>query len=272
MPAGDCGDRPAGPVALVGEPDERPPRLRPDLAGRQLAARANGLPRQPLQPAGEAILTRYCPPPDTGLTVIHADAAIVVVDKPSGLLSVPGRGPDKADCLVARVQVHFPDALAVHRLDMETSGLLVLGRGEAVHRELSRQFRERLTEKRYIAVLAGLLADEAGEVDLPLIVDWPNRPLQKVDFEIGKPSLTRYRVIARDPAADTTRVELEPVTGRSHQLRVHMAALGHPILGDELYGGEAYGRAKRLLLHATDLGLFHPSTVAFIKFHAPPPF
>ena len=217
-------------------------------------------------------MTVYCPPPDTGLTVIHADEAIVVIDKPSGLLSVPGRGPDKADCLVARVQLRFPDALAVHRLDMETSGLLVLGRGEAVHSELSRQFRERLTEKRYIAVVAGLLADDAGEVDLPLIVDWPNRPLQKVDFEIGKPSLTRYRVIARDPASNTTRVELEPVTGRSHQLRVHMASLGHPILGDELYGGEARDRAGRLLLHATDLGLFHPSTVAFIKFHAPPPF
>ena len=113
---------------------------------------------------------------------------------------------------------------------------------------------------------------DAGEVDLPLIVDWPNRPLQKVDFEIGKPSLTRFRVIARDPVADTTRVELEPVTGRSHQLRVHMASLGHPILGDELYGGEAHGRAERLLLHATDLGLFHPSTVAFMKFHAAPPF
>ena len=217
-------------------------------------------------------MTAYCPPPDTGLSVIHADESIVVVDKPSGLLSVPGRGPDKADCLVARVQVRFPNALAAHRLDMETSGLLVLGRGETAHSDLSRQFRERQTEKRYIAVVAGLLADDAGEVDLPLIVDWPNRPLQKVDFEIGKPSLTRFRVIARDPLSDTTRVELEPVTGRSHQLRVHMAALGHPILGDELYGGEAHGRAERLLLHATDLGLFHPSTVAFMKFHASPPF
>ena len=107
---------------------------------------------------------------------------------------------------------------------------------------------------------------------LPLIVDWPNRPLQKVDFEIGKPSLTRYRVLARDPANDTTRVELEPVTGRSHQLRVHMASLGHPILGDALYGGDATGRADRLLLHATDLGLFHPLTVAFMKFHAVTPF
>lgn len=272
MPSGRRRIRPAGPVVLVGKPDRRRPHLRPDLARRWLAARGHGLPRQPLQPAGTAVLTVYRPPPDTGLTVIHADEAMVVIDKPSGLLSVPGRGPDKADCLVARVQLRFPDALAVHRLDMETSGLLVLGRGEAVHSELSRQFRERLTEKRYIAVVAGLLADDAGEVDLPLIVDWPNRPLQKVDFEIGKPSLTRYRVIARDPASNTTRVELEPVTGRSHQLRVHMASLGHPILGDELYGGEARDRAERLLLHATDLGLFHPSTVAFIKFHAPPPF
>jgi tRNA pseudouridine32 synthase/23S rRNA pseudouridine746 synthase len=217
-------------------------------------------------------LSAYLPPPDTGLAVIHVDDDLLVVDKPAGLLSVPGRGADKADCLVARVQAEYPGTLAVHRLDMDTSGLLILARSAAIHSQLSRQFRERQVEKRYVAVLAGQLADEAGEVELPLICDWPNRPRQKVDFEIGKPSLTRFRVIARDPVADTTRVELEPVTGRSHQLRVHMAALGHPILGDDLYGGAACGRADRLLLHAMDLGLFHPSTVAFMQFHAAPPF
>lgn len=217
-------------------------------------------------------MSAYCPPPDTGLSVIHIDDDLLVVDKPAGLLSVPGRGADKADCLVARVQAEYPEALAVHRLDMGTSGLLILARSEAIHRQLSRQFRERQVAKRYVAVLAGQLADEAGEVELPLICDWPNRPRQKVDFEIGKPSLTRFRVIARDTIADTTRVELEPVTGRSHQLRVHMAALGHPILGDDLYGGEAFGRAERLLLHAMDLALFHPSTAAFMEFHCPPPF
>lgn len=217
-------------------------------------------------------MSAYCPPPDSGLSVIHVDDDLLVVDKPAGLLSVPGRGAGMDDCLVARVQAEYPDALAVHRLDMSTSGLLVLARGEEMHRRLSRFFRERQIEKRYVAVVAGLLADDAGEVELPLICDWPNRPRQKVDFEVGKPSLTRFRVIARDPAARTTRVELAPVTGRSHQLRVHMMALGHPILGDDLYGGEATCRAGRLLLHATDLGLFHPSTAAFVQFHAAAPF
>jgi tRNA pseudouridine32 synthase/23S rRNA pseudouridine746 synthase len=256
----------------VGEPDRRRPGLRAKLAGPGLDSREHSVPGQPLQHPGDTVLSAYAPPPNTGLTIVHVDDQLLVVDKPAGLLSVPGRGADKADCLVARVQAEYPEALAVHRLDMSTSGLLLLARGEAVHRELSRLFRERQVDKRYVAVLAGQLADEAGEVELPLICDWPNRPRQKVDFEIGKPSLTRFRVIARDPVADTTRVELEPVTGRSHQLRVHMAALGHPILGDDLYGGAAFGRAERLLLHAMDLALVHPSTVAFMQFHAAPPF
>lgn len=217
-------------------------------------------------------MSAYVPPPDTGLSVVHADDALVVVDKPAGLLSVPGRGDDKADCLASRVQAEFPDALIVHRLDMSTSGLLVLARGEAVHRELSRLFRERQVAKRYVAVVAGRLAADAGEVDLPLICDWPNRPRQKVDFAIGKPSLTRFRRLAHDAAADTTRVELEPVTGRSHQLRVHLASLGHPILGDDLYGGAATDRAARLLLHAMDLSFVHPSTAAVVHFHCHAPF
>ena len=222
--------------------------------------------------SGEAILSAYLPPPDHGLAVIHVDASIIVVDKPAGLLSVPGRGEGMDDCLASRVQARFPDALIAHRLDMSTSGLLVLARGAEMHRELSRFFRERQIDKRYLAVVAGLLADDSGEVDLPLICDWPNRPRQKVDFAIGKASHTRYRVIGRDPLANTTRLELEPITGRSHQLRVHMAALGHPILGDDLYGGETTALADRLLLHAMDLGLVHPLTGEAVQFHSAAPF
>lgn len=212
----------------------------------------------------------YSPPPDLASTVSYVDDWLIVADKPSGLLSVPGRGPDKADCLVARVQREYPDALTVHRLDMSTSGLILLGRGEAMQSHFSRLFRERAVDKRYVAVVAGLLAEDSGEVDLPMIVDWPNRPRQMVNFEIGKPSLTRYRVLSRDAAQQTTRVALEPVTGRSHQLRVHMAALGHPILGDELYGDEF--SAPRLLLHAAELSFVHPSTAETGFFHAAAPF
>ena len=214
----------------------------------------------------------YTPPPDTGLSIIFADDSLVVVDKPAGLLSVPGRGEDKADCLATRVQAVFADALVVHRLDMATSGLLVFARGEEMQRQLFRWFRERLIEKSYVAVLDGLLSAEAGEVDLPLIGDWPNRPRQKVDFEVGKHSLTKFIRRAIDPSTNTSRVELHPVTGRSHQLRVHMAALGHPILGDELYGGPAEHRSERLLLHAMDLAFFHPLTAASLNFHSAVPF
>ncbi|MDP3538254.1 MAG: pseudouridine synthase [Azonexus sp.] len=214
----------------------------------------------------------YAPPPDTGLSIVFVDDSLVIVDKPAGLLSVPGRGEGMHDCLASRVQAEFTDALIVHRLDMSTSGLLVLARGSAMQSELFRLFRERLINKRYLAVVDGLLADDSGEVDLPLICDWPNRPRQKVDFEIGKHSLTKFRRLDLDPAKNTTRIELEPITGRSHQLRVHMAALGHPILGDELYGGPAEFKAERLLLHAMDLAFFHPLTAASLSFHSDAPF
>lgn len=212
----------------------------------------------------------YSPPPHRGLDLIHRDDAFLVVGKPAGLLSVPGRGEDKQDCLAARVQAEYPDALIVHRLDMETSGLLVLARGEEAHRRLSRLFRERRVDKRYIAVVAGRLTEERGEVDLPLITDWPNRPLQKVDFELGKPSLTLFQNLGYDAGTDTTRVELEPVTGRSHQLRVHMLSLGHPILGDPLYGDVA--RSPRLLLHAARLAFPHPFSGEAMAFASDPPF
>lgn len=217
-------------------------------------------------------MSAYHPPPDTGLRPIFVDQHLLVVDKPAGLLSVPGRGEDKADCLLSRMQRDFPDALAVHRLDMATSGLLLLARGEEMHRQLSRLFRERLVDKRYIAVVAGCLPAECGEIDLPLICDWPNRPRQKVDFEIGKRSLTRFRLLDVDQERHLSRVELEPVTGRSHQLRVHLAELGHPILGDDLYGGVAQAMADRLLLHASELAFVHPASGKKHHFLCPPAF
>ncbi|WP_431102603.1 pseudouridine synthase [Roseateles noduli] len=207
------------------------------------------------------------------LTIVHADRWRVVVDKPSGLLSVPGRGEHKQDCAWARVAAEFPDALIVHRLDQSTSGLIVFARGEAMQRALSEAFAARLVDKRYEAVVAGLIERDAFEIDLPLIVDWPNRPRQMVDHERGKPSLTRVRVLGRDVAARTTRVELEPVTGRSHQLRVHLLAAGHPILGDALYAPpEVLAQAPRLLLHARDLSLPTVLDAPPLSLHSPPDF
>ncbi len=201
----------------------------------------------------------YTPPPDEGLDLIHVDETLIVVNKPEGLLSVPGRGEDRQDCMVHRVQQRFPEALTVHRLDMATSGLLVFARGEAMQRALSVLFQDRQVDKRYVAVVKGLLAQDQGEVNLPLIADWPNRPRQMVCFERGKPSQTLYEVLVRDPLKDETRVALTPVTGRSHQLRVHMLALGHPMLGDPFYGdADSQARAPRLLLHAETLSLPHP--------------
>jgi tRNA pseudouridine32 synthase / 23S rRNA pseudouridine746 synthase len=214
----------------------------------------------------------YTPPPDRGLEILYVDDALIVVAKPAGLLSVPGRGADKADCLISRLQAKFADALAVHRLDMSTSGLLLVARGPAMHSALSRLFRERQVHKRYLAEVEGCLATTAGEIELPLICDWPNRPRQKVDFEIGKHSLTRYRLVSIDAERQTSRLELEPVTGRSHQLRVHMAALGHPILGDELYGSGNPETGERLHLHATDLAFVHPLSAEYLQFHCKAPF
>lgn len=185
----------------------------------------------------------------------YADDALLVAEKPAGLLSVPGRTPENQDCVVARLRVLYPDALTVHRLDQVTSGLLLHARGKAMQAALSAQFEQRQVHKRYVAVLEGLLDGEAGEVHLPLAVDWPNRPKQQVDHERGKPALTRWMVLGRDDVAGQTRVELEPVTGRSHQLRLHMASLGHPIVGDVLYGAEA---ADRVYLHACVLRFTHP--------------
>lgn len=202
-------------------------------------------------------------PPTGDLELVFSDDSLVVVNKPAGLLAVPGRGADKQDCLATRLQAIFPDALVVHRLDMATSGLMVFARGPEIHRRLSSAFRERTVEKRYEAIVKGKLDPKSGEVSLPIAVDWPNRPLRKIDDVSGKPSLTRYRALGFN--GENTRVELEPATGRTHQLRIHMAAIGYPILGDALYGEAA--SSPKLMLHATSLSFIHPLTGAQLNFN-----
>lgn len=195
---------------------------------------------------------------------------MLVLNKPAGLLAVPGRGADKLDSLATRVQAEFPDALVVHRLDMATSGLMLFALGEQMQRKLSAMFRERGMEKRYVAVVAGRLENVTGEIDLPLSSDWLNRPKQRVNVAEGKPSLTRYRLLSYDMATDSSRVELEPVTGRTHQLRVHLAAIVHPILGDGLYGD--ISSAPRLLLHASALSFVHPHSGELLRCESDPDF
>lgn len=214
-------------------------------------------------------ITPYRPPSDP-LAVLHEDSDVVVVDKPSGLLSVPGRGAHLADCLLTRVQAAFPTALLVHRLDRDTSGVMVFALTAHAQRNLSMQFETRKTKKTYVARVWGRIAEKSGTVDLPLIVDWPNRPRQMVDPENGKPALTEWRVLK---ASDVeTRVRLMPKTGRSHQLRVHMLALGHVILGDPLYAeGEALA-FPRLMLHSEELRINHPESGKGMSFRAKAPF
>lgn len=214
------------------------------------------------------------------LDVIHEADDLLVLDKPSGLLCVPGRGADKQDCLSARAQARWPDALVVHRLDMSTSGLVLMARGIDMQRALSEAFASQKMDKRYEAVVDGLLLggdrdgdDKWNEIDAPLGADWPRRPLQMVDFERGKPSLTRWRVRKPLPEHDATLVELAPRTGRSHQLRVHLSHIGHTILGDALYATAAQQqRAPRLMLHATRLAFAHPFTGAELCFESPSHF
>ncbi len=204
--------------------------------------------------------------------IVHADAGLVVVNKPAGMLSVPGRGLDKQDCAWSRAQLAWPDALVVHRLDMATSGLLLFARGTAAQSRLGRAFENRSVHKRYVAVVDGEPQDDAGAIDLPVAADWPNRPRQQIDLARGKPSLTRWRVLSR-PGDGRTRVEFEPVSGRTHQLRVHAAAMGWPIVGDALYGQPACNAAEpRLLLHASELTLAHPLDGRSIGWTSAPPF
>ncbi|GMV45173.1 MAG: hypothetical protein AMXMBFR66_05710 [Pseudomonadota bacterium] len=204
------------------------------------------------------------------ITLVHADAALVVVDKPAGLHCVPGRGALASGSLAERVQRRWADARVVHRLDMDTSGLVAFARGAAAQRALAIAFAARRVAKRYQAVVAGLVAADEGTIELPLAADWPRRPRQRVDFERGKASLTRWRVLGRDAAAARTLLQLEPVTGRTHQLRVHLAAFGHPIVGDRLYAPEQ--DAPRLLLHARALAFVHPAEGTPLELESPTPF
>jgi tRNA pseudouridine32 synthase/23S rRNA pseudouridine746 synthase len=201
--------------------------------------------------------------------LLYVDENLLVVCKPAGLLAVPGRGAAGADNLTARLQARHPDALVVHRLDMATSGLMVFARGAVAQRALSMAFEARLVCKQYEAVVEGSVDGDNGEITARLMADWPNRPRQQVDAARGKPSLTQWRVLQRD--AHTTRLALTPVTGRTHQLRVHLQHIGHPIRGDGLYAAQPL-QADRLLLHATHLSFDHPTHGAALSFSSPAPF
>ena len=213
--------------------------------------------------------TDYCPP-DVPLQVLHDDAEMLVVDKPVGLLSVPGKGPELADCLMARVLAAWPQALLVHRLDRDTSGVMVFGLTPHAQRFLSKQFELRAAKKTYVARVWGRMTPKIGRVDLPLIVDWPNRPRQHVDHENGKAAVTDWRVL-KDTEAES-RVRLMPKTGRSHQLRVHMLALGHPILGDPFYAKGSARDFDRLMLHSEELRIKHPDSGKMMRFRKTAPF
>ncbi len=216
-------------------------------------------------------LLNYSPPMSPYIDILYQDEDILVINKPSGLLTVPGKAPEHRDSVINRVNMVYPTARIVHRLDMATSGLLILAMHKPAQSHLSKQFQARTTQKCYHARIYGTLETTSGTVDLPLICDWPNRPKQMVDHENGKPSQTLWRVLSK--TSNTTTVELTPITGRSHQLRVHMLSLGHPILGDRLYAhAEALAMADRLQLHASELSIDHPVTNQRHHFVAPCPF
>lgn len=248
MPPADIRER----VALISAaPEKSPPGAAPDQSSSAVA-----------------------PSPFDGL-VHYEDADLLALEKPAGLLAVPGRGEDKADCLFARAKMRWTDALVVHRLDQATSGLMLLARNIDVQRRLSADFAERRVHKRYEAIVHGhvsppLTEDQWGNIDLPLLLDWPNRPRSKVEHNGGKPSHTRWKIASHDAQHGTTRLLLEPLTGRSHQLRVHLLALGHPIVGDALYG-PADG-AARLMLHASELRISLPSSGGQLDFVSKVPF
>lgn len=213
-------------------------------------------------------MSDYDPPQDP-LVILHHDHELLVLDKPAGLLSVPGKGEHLADCLIARAQARFPSALLVHRLDRDTSGVIVFAMTPNAQRHLGLQFEKRATKKFYVARVAGRLEPRGGEVDAPIRVDWPNRPLQMI-AEDGRPAQTGWRVQRYDEGE--TRVRLMPKTGRSHQLRLHMKHIGHPILGDPLYYPESTGTYPRLMLHSEELRLRHPDGGAQMVFRSKAPF
>ena len=219
-------------------------------------------------PGPNAVSTPYDPPLGP-IPIVHEDADLLVVDKPAGLLSVPGRGEHLADCLLARLQALRPEVLLCHRLDRDTSGIMVFALTKEGQRRMGRLFETKRVKKRYVALVHGAVAEAEGTIDLPLIVDWPNRPLQRVDHAIGKAAVTDW---TRDAVeGDATRMILRPRTGRSHQLRVHMRELGHPIVGDPFYseGAEAH---PRMFLHAEGLKFVHPITERTMRLEVPAPF
>ncbi|MDA1007869.1 MAG: RluA family pseudouridine synthase [Planctomycetota bacterium] len=212
-------------------------------------------------------------PEDAGWRILFADSWILVLDKSSGLLSVPGIGPEKADCLAVRVAALHPGARIVHRLDRDTSGVIIMALDPTSHRTLSMDFEARATEKQYIARVWGHPSEESGVIDAPIGKDMENRPMQMIDPIHGRPSVTKWRVMERTSCPSTTRLELNPVTGRSHQLRVHLHSIGHPILGDDLYAPpQAHSAAERLCLHALSLTFFHPQSRGRMTVTAPCPF
>lgn len=216
-------------------------------------------------------LLHYAPPTSPYLDILYQDDALVVFNKPSGLLTVPGKAPEHKDSLEYRARLVWPGVRLVHRLDMATSGIVIMALTPDSQRELNRQFQQRQTQKYYIARVAGLVMADSGSIDLPLICDWPNRPKQKVCYQYGKASLTHYQVLSRD--IDSSRLKLIPVTGRSHQLRVHLQWLGHAILGDKFYADDiSLAAANRLQLHAEKLIINHPDTGKTLHFITQSPF
>ncbi|MDB2333067.1 RluA family pseudouridine synthase [Amylibacter sp.] len=210
-------------------------------------------------------------PPKTPLDILYIDDDVLVVNKPSGLLTVPGKELKHHDSLELRVKIEYPNSFLIHRLDMDTSGVIIFALSKSTQRSLNLQFEKRIVKKLYEARVFGNITEDNGFIDLPLIVDWPNRPLQKIDAKEGKSALTHWQVLDRE--GDVTRVALMPETGRTHQLRVHMMSLGHTILGDRFYGNVAeINLANELQLHAKDLMIFHPKNGKKITFKAPLPF
>ncbi len=213
------------------------------------------------------------PPCDKEIEILYQDDDILLINKPDGLLSVPGRHPLNRDCVNNRLLKLFPGMGMAHRLDLDTSGMMIVPLNKPALAHINKQFQDRKIHKTYTAVLFGIVAKNDGKIDLPLIFDWPNRPMQKVCQSSGKGALTRYKVLYRDEAANTTRVIFTPITGRSHQLRIHSREMGHPIIGCDMYATrQAYEMGDRLMLHATDISFTHPTTGKIISQTCEPAF
>lgn len=214
----------------------------------------------------------YSPPKHNTLDILYQDNNLIALNKPSGLLSVPGRGEDKQDCMLSRLQIEFPEALVIHRLDMPTSGIIMFARNKETQKIMGKLFEKKLIRKQYFAKVHGVLKETQGLINQPLMTDWNNRPRQKIDYKQGKPSQTRFTLTSVIDEKNSI-VKLEPITGRSHQLRVHMSSLGHAILGDDLYGTlQTRNESSRLLLHAENINFIDPITNKYINIHCPVDF